>query len=70
MRYLDCTRKERSYCIASKQMRLVRASMTIFSHTCKYICSHLSALVEVPKYALLHDKMTKSARTRNYISIL
>ncbi len=33
--------------IASKQMRLVRASMTIYSQACKYISSHLDRSGEV-----------------------
>ena len=42
MRFLHYGRKERSDGIASKQMRLVRASMTILSQACRYyIFSHL-----------------------------
>ena len=36
-------RKERSDGIASKQMRLVRASMTITSQACKYIVTSTNA---------------------------
>ncbi len=40
-------RKERSDGIASQQVRLGRASMTISSQVCKYICGHLDRSGEV-----------------------
>ena len=50
LRFTSFGRKERSDGIASKQMRLVRASMTIISQTCKYIYGHFDRSREVSSF--------------------
>ena len=48
----DKTCKERSDGIASKQVRLVRASMTIISQTCNYLVTSSAVEKSNPIYTL------------------